>query len=552
MENKSEETVTLVLKGKRFEVEKQKLTDKSQYFAALLSANYRDHLQTEHIINFDISLISLQDFIDWIHGDTLTSYDTKKFDRVVNLLNLSVLFAVDNLIEIITNKLDKHYMSPRYVIKIWLLAQELNINMLRDLSFSICLDRFDELSLNSIYELSRENFLKLIGNINVRSTEFYLHHIAQEWMNHHNDFTIPLDILKNKKEKILYSIISSENDNNINSKQFILCWDDKDLFELTSFKYPEDITIHSVGKNILTGMQIAARRHDLYICGGEYGIGSGKFNTNVWRYSLISKKWHLETNMPVSRRNMITVLFKNKLVLMGGVGRYRQKLRTVDIYNIYTGRWSVRCTDIPLEFVSVPEYFVFEDVIIYRHKNVLHIYFPDTNRWERIDLEYTSRSLNNLLFRTIPCYIDIDDSDNGHNLILRIVTEIYNKENCPVVPHNPHCHTFSICYKINCNCYNIHAICETLFTIFYTSFKSNSVHPLTVHPLRKDIALICPSFKTKPEMLHIQSLIFPLRNQKKLHSFIKYYFNPSYCFVNPPCLKLIHPAHLHTTNLDHI
>lgn len=34
---------------------------------------------------------------------------------------------------------------------------------------------------------------------------------------------------------------------------------------------------------------------------------------------------------------MITVFVKDKLLLVGGVGRYRQKLQSVDIYDIHTG-----------------------------------------------------------------------------------------------------------------------------------------------------------------------------------------------------------------------
>lgn len=101
------------------------------------------------------------------------------------LLELSVLFASDNLIEDITTELEKQYMLPNYAIDIWLLAQELNINVLRDLALALCLDRFDELPFNLICELSRENFLKLIGNINVRSTELHLIHIIREWNQNH-------------------------------------------------------------------------------------------------------------------------------------------------------------------------------------------------------------------------------------------------------------------------------------------------------------------------------------------------------------------------------
>ncbi|XP_071569222.1 uncharacterized protein [Temnothorax nylanderi] len=347
---KPRETVTLILKEKRFVVKKQKLMDKCQYFAALLSANFLEYEQTRHVINYDISPILLQDFIDWIDNDKITftsatSYDFEKLDRLLSLLELGILFAADKLIEDITDRLERHFMSPKYAIEIWLLAQELNINVLRDLSLAVCLDRFDELPLDSIYELSKEHFMKLIGNINLRATESHLLDITQKWMDYHQSFTAPfdiivlkkkaiLDILKNKEAKILQGIISCKHDNR---EQFIHCWDGNDFFELTSFEYPPDIIEHSssTGKP-LVGMQITARRYDLYLCGGEYGIGSGIFNKNIWRYSLISKKWILETVMPVERRHMITVFLKDKLYLVGGVGHIEEVLMTVDIYDIYT------------------------------------------------------------------------------------------------------------------------------------------------------------------------------------------------------------------------
>jgi len=68
-----------------------------------------------------------------------------------------------------------------------------------------------------------------------------------------------MDIIRNKEIKVLHSIISCESSDVINSEQFIHCWDGNDFFELTSFKYPKNITDRSTGKNILTGMQIIAK-----------------------------------------------------------------------------------------------------------------------------------------------------------------------------------------------------------------------------------------------------------------------------------------------------
>jgi len=72
------------------------------------------------------------------------------------------------------------------------------------------------------------------------------------------DFPISLDILKNKKTTILHGIISSKS-SDVNSEQFVHCWDGNNFFELISFKYPKDIIDRSTDKNILTGMQITGR-----------------------------------------------------------------------------------------------------------------------------------------------------------------------------------------------------------------------------------------------------------------------------------------------------
>ncbi|XP_018341275.1 PREDICTED: uncharacterized protein LOC108747884, partial [Trachymyrmex septentrionalis] len=122
------------------------------------------------------------------------------------------------------------------------------------------------------------------------------------------DFTIPLEILKNKETKILYSIISCEDIDFDNNEKFIHCWDGNDFFELTSFKYPEDILKYCTEKDhIMDGMEIVGRKYNLYLCGGEF-LPTEIYNKNVWRYSLISKKWFHET--------------------------------TVDIYDTYTGLWT--------------------------------------------------------------------------------------------------------------------------------------------------------------------------------------------------------------------
>ncbi|XP_071569168.1 uncharacterized protein [Temnothorax nylanderi] len=525
---KPRETVTLVLKEERFEVEKQKLIDKSQYFAALLSANFLEYGQTEHIVNYDISSILLQDFIGWTHDKiaftSATSYDSEELDRLLSLLELGILFAADKLIEDITDRLERHFMLPIYTIKIWLLAQKLNINVLRDLSLAVCLDRFDELPLDSIYELSKEHFMKLIGNINLRATESHLLDVTREWMNHRHDFTIPLYILEKKKQKILQGIISCEDNN---GEQYIHCWDGNDFFELTSFEYPPDIVEHSSTSSSLEGMQITARRYQLYLCGGEYGIGSGIFNKNVWRYSLISKKWILETVMPVERRNMITVFLKDKLHLVGGVGRDEHELETIYIYDIYTGMWTSSDTKILLEFTSVPEHFIFNDKLIiydiYRdNKPILYIYLPDEDVWKTSFLgDVVDR--DKMVLKTIAQTCNVEGCNNIIKTFSRSTLETEKRSEDMYEEDHLYCLLPVKCYEYS-----------FLLTPFFHEYCKPPAILLCTRTERRNLW-----------KLHLHSI--PIREPRKFRSLFLTKENSFRRFFN-----LLHPAQLHTTNLDHI
>ncbi|XP_071569210.1 uncharacterized protein [Temnothorax nylanderi] len=570
---KPRETLTLILKEERFKVEKQKLIDKSQYFAALWSMNFIEYGQTEHVINYDISSILLQDFIDWIHNDKIaftsaTSYDFEELDRLLGLLELSYLFMTDTclqhlLVEDLTNRLERHYFTPpKIAIRIWSLAQDLNINVLRDPSLALCLDRFNELPLDLICELSRENFLKLIGNINVRATETYLFDIINQWKNHHHDFTVSLEIIEDKKAKILPCIISCEHINNI-CEQYIHCWDGKDLLELTSFEYPTDIIEHcsSTGKFPI-GMQITTRRYDLYLCGGQYGIcfTQGIFNKNIWRYSLKSKKWIHETVMPVGSRHMIAVFLEDKLYLVGGVGPLDEKLMTVDIYDIYTGIWTsgakiptissydspsyFRCQGMStfrssssvtkpnfLSFTSFSEYFIFKDTLIIFESPYFYKYFPDKDVWKEIylgDICELTRILDDtpiLALQTMSCYIHtcIDVVYRKDKMVLKVVTDTCNVEGCNNIIYN-------------CS-YLTHGGKNFCLTPFFREYgKEMELEPAV---------LLYADRIVRNETLHLHSI--PIQDLKKFRSLFVAKTNSVRRF-----LDLLNPTHLHTTYFDHI
>lgn len=52
---------------------------------------------------------------------------------------------------------------------------------------------------------------------------------------------------------------------------------------------------------------------------------------------IMSDNFYQYFSMPCPRRHMVAAFLKNKLLLVGGVGKYRLKLSNIDIYNIHTG-----------------------------------------------------------------------------------------------------------------------------------------------------------------------------------------------------------------------
>lgn len=73
-----------------------------------------------------------------------------------------------------------HWLYAEKIIEIWTLAQDLGLNKLSDVALGACLDRFEELPFTAVAELSLENLMKLIGNVNVRSSDNWLRFIAKE------------------------------------------------------------------------------------------------------------------------------------------------------------------------------------------------------------------------------------------------------------------------------------------------------------------------------------------------------------------------------------
>jgi len=127
------------------------------------------------------ALLTLQKFLYWINHEKLRRFNNKEVDHILVLLELSVLFVVGGLTDYIIEKIEEHFLISKYIIDIWLLAQELGLILLQDVCFAACLDRFAELPRESVNELSTKNFLELVFNTNLRCSNSELRNIVENW-----------------------------------------------------------------------------------------------------------------------------------------------------------------------------------------------------------------------------------------------------------------------------------------------------------------------------------------------------------------------------------
>ncbi|XP_022235704.1 kelch-like protein 17 isoform X2 [Limulus polyphemus] len=104
-----------------------------------------------------------------------------------------------------------------------------------------------------------------------------------------------------------------------------------------SFEMLTSLYVGEQRSSPLKGYSACCVGKNIYILGGEYGIGTGRWNKNVWMFDVFQKKWSLVSVMPSSRRHFQTCVLNGCLYLLGGFGSYRVVLFSVECYNTKTG-----------------------------------------------------------------------------------------------------------------------------------------------------------------------------------------------------------------------
>ncbi|XP_076640899.1 uncharacterized protein LOC143352364 isoform X2 [Halictus rubicundus] len=384
------ENLTLILDDNHFEADKEKLASKSRYFKSLLSGNFSDSHNKEHTINYDIALPTFKDFIEWVHDDkeehryadcynikqSMTKFMKDNFEYLIDLLKLSVLFMVDELTNDIVDIIVLFWLKPEIVIRIWQVAQKLSLKLLQDICLSVCLDRFEELPLVSLAKLKKPLITSLLQNVNVRASSKFLQIVREEWRQNHMGAVIP-DVKQKRQPKFIQGTVVYQKYEGIIEDAHLYIWNGTDFSRGVQIRDIQD------SERGMVGMHVIGRGFNIYTVGGELGFGTGKFNHIIWRYCLLSKKWYYQATLRVPRRHMVAAFVKNKLIIVGGLGRHRLKLSSVDILDIHTGVWNSGA-DIPESFTMVPPHCVM-DGKLFIMKSALYIYNPKEDCWKTIE-----------------------------------------------------------------------------------------------------------------------------------------------------------------------
>ncbi|XP_003425994.1 uncharacterized protein LOC100679168 [Nasonia vitripennis] len=406
--------ITLLLGDNRFHVDKKRIADKSRYFESLFSHNFSDSKDNEQTVNYKVAPSVLQDFCDWIEEDpprlrpneshqikiSLQKFLSDSFDCLKQLLELSIIYTVEELSLELSDIIIQHWLKPELLLDIWKLSRDLSLTALIDVSYSACLERFMEIPVDELLSICSKDFLQLVRNVNVRSSVDYLAYVINERLKRENgetdDSQIKLQLIKltelldspERKPSLMHCFfaetIKSENDGDYNTR-VVYAFQQK-----VPAKFGELIEVWRMdepGKD-LAGMGVIGRGFSVYKIGGELRLGSCKFNMNVWRYCLISKKWYYLSRLRKPRRHMAMALVGDILILIGGVGRYRLKLSSVEMLNLHTGLW-INAPDIPETFTDVPPTCVINGLVAICVSDI-YMFNPSSNSWIKVEHDFDS------------------------------------------------------------------------------------------------------------------------------------------------------------------
>ncbi|XP_046645751.1 kelch-like protein 40b isoform X1 [Daphnia pulicaria] len=100
-----------------------------------------------------------------------------------------------------------------------------------------------------------------------------------------------------------------------------------------------------------SGYKVCTLGKDIFIFGGEYMFGYSNWQNSVWRWDSFKNIWNIETSLLSSRRHHSLCVYEEFIYLIGGYGKHRIILDSVDRYDTFKCSWK-RCAPLPSPLYS--------------------------------------------------------------------------------------------------------------------------------------------------------------------------------------------------------
>lgn len=133
--------------------------------------------------------------------------------------------------------------------------------------------------------------------------------------------------------------------------------------------------------HVAIGYKACVIENEVFVVGGEFCFGLSKWNPAVWKYNTFSETWKFVANLQIARRHHGLAVLNSNIYVIGGVGRFRIPLDSVEVLDVTTGTWSL-AAKIP-EPMYCPVCTVYKSKI-YVFSADVYRYDPRSNAWTQM------------------------------------------------------------------------------------------------------------------------------------------------------------------------
>ena len=128
-----------------------------------------------------------------------------------------------------------------------------------------------------------------------------------------------------------------------------------------------------------SGFKVASTGIDLILSGGEFSLGQSNWSRNVTHWNSFRRKWNQVTIMDRVRRHHTVVIMNRMVYLLGGFGKHRIILDSVDCIDLDTGD-TRECASLPVPMYR-PAAVSFKDKIFVVGKKLVMVYHPHPHNY---------------------------------------------------------------------------------------------------------------------------------------------------------------------------